>query len=131
MPTGKVLPLDGVETTAAEPQPLVAMAEKNTGTPFVSVVVTVILAGLVNINCGSRFTMIEKLAVFVWPQVSNAVTLTTLVPTGKVLPLGGVEMTVGELQPPVAVAEKETVMPLETGAEVVMLEGQLSTNGEF
>ena len=46
--------------------------------------------------------MIVKLHVFVWPQESIAVQVTVLVPIGKVLPLGGLQLTDGGVQPPVA-----------------------------
>jgi hypothetical protein len=36
------------------------------------------------------------------PQVSLALQVTVVVPTGNVLPLGGLHTTVGGLQPPVA-----------------------------
>jgi hypothetical protein len=38
------------------------------------------------------------------PQVSHAVQFTVVVPIGKVLPLGGLQPTVGGLHPPLAKA---------------------------
>jgi hypothetical protein len=39
-----------------------------------------------------------------WPQVSQELQVTVVVPTGKVLPLGGLQVRLGGgLQPPVAV----------------------------
>jgi len=53
-------------------------------------------------NSGTTVIVNEQLVVL--PQVSEAVQVTTVVPTGKKLPLGGTHVTVGGgLQPPVAV----------------------------
>jgi len=46
-------------------------------------------------------TVNEQLVVV--PQVSLAVQVTLLVPSGKLLPLAGVQLTDGGLQPPLAV----------------------------
>jgi hypothetical protein len=69
-----------------------------------------------------------KLQVFVCPHRSLAVTLTVLVPIGKMLPLGGVADTVGELQPPAAATLKKTVMPDEFVALTKMLLEQVSAS---
>ena len=53
------------------------------------------------INCG--YTVTVKLHVALLPQVSLAVAVTVVVPTGKVLPLGGLATTLGGLHPPLAV----------------------------
>ena len=59
------------------------------------------------------------------PHVSLAVASTVVVPTGKVLPLGGLAVTNGGgLQPPLALTLKNTVAPLGPVATVVMLVGQ-------
>jgi hypothetical protein len=64
------------------------------------------------------------------PQESLAVVVTTFVPIGKVLPLGGVDETNGGgLQPPKAEVEKNTVAPLALVAVTVMFEEQVSTMG--
>ena len=47
-------------------------------------------------------TVTVKLQVAVWPQASLAVQVTVVVPTGKVLPLGGLQVTVTGGQPPLA-----------------------------
>jgi hypothetical protein len=61
----------------------------------------VMLLGQLIINCG--YTVTVKLHVSLLPQLSLAVAVTVVVPTGKVLPLGGLATTLGELQPPLAV----------------------------
>ena len=53
---------------------------------------------------GGRVTVIVKLQLVLVPQPSLAVQVTGVVPTGKVLPLGGLQIKVGGgLQPPVVV----------------------------
>lgn len=64
-------------------------------------------------------------------QVSLAVTITVLVPIGKMLPLGGVAITLGVLQPPVAETLKNTVAPFEQVATVVILVEQVRLIGAF
>jgi hypothetical protein len=49
------------------------------------------------------YTVTVKLHVALLPQVSLAVTITIVVPIGKVLPLGGLAMALGGVQPPLAV----------------------------
>ena len=51
---------------------------------------------------GGGVTVIVKLQVFVWPHESIAVHVTVVVPIGNVLPLGGLQLTDGVEQPPVA-----------------------------
>jgi hypothetical protein len=71
-----------------------------------------------------------KLQLVTVPQESLAVTLTGVVPTGNVLPLGGLAVTNGGgLQPPVAVMVKKTTMPFELVAVTVMLDEQFKTIG--
>jgi hypothetical protein len=50
-----------------------------------------------------RFTVTEKLQVVLLVQASVAVQVTLVVPSGKVLPLGGLQTTFTGEQPPVAV----------------------------
>jgi hypothetical protein len=58
-------------------------------------------------------TITRKLQLVLLPQESLAVVVTRFVPIGKKLPLGGMEERVsGELQPPEAEVEKNTVVPL-------------------
>jgi hypothetical protein len=54
---------------------------------------------------GGRTTVTVKLQFVLCPQVSLAVQLTVVVPMGKVLPLDGLQFTVGAVQPPVAELE--------------------------
>ena len=82
---------------------------------------TGILAGL---------TVTVKLQLVLLPQVSLAVVSTVVVPTGNVLPLGGLAVTYGGgLQPPLAVQVKNTTAPLELVAVTMMLDEQVSTMG--
>jgi hypothetical protein len=75
-------------------------------------------------------TVTVKLQLVLLPQESLAVTNTVVVPTGNVLPLGGLAVTNGGgLQPPEAVTVKNTTAPLELVAVVVMLEEQFKTIG--
>jgi hypothetical protein len=53
--------------------------------------------------CGLTVTVKEQPTP--WPQPSPAEQVTVVVPTGKVLPLGGLQNTLGVPQPPVAELE--------------------------
>ena len=64
-----------------------------------------------------------------WPQLSQAVQVTTVVPTGKKLPLGGLQVTVVGGQPPVAVLVQETKVPKCFLATALMPLGQWRTIG--
>ena len=75
-------------------------------------------------------TVTVKLQFVIVPQVSLALVRTVVVPIGNVLPLGGFAVTKGGgLQPPVALAVKNTTAPFELVAVTVMLEGQVSEMG--
>jgi galactitol-specific phosphotransferase system IIC component len=63
-----------------------------------------------------------KLQLVELPHVSLAVAFTVVVPTGKVLPLGGLATMVGGVQPPLAVTVKNTTAPAGPVATVVMLD---------
>jgi hypothetical protein len=52
---------------------------------------------------GTRVTVTLNPQFVLVPQVSVALQFTGVVPTGKVLPLGGLHVTDGGLHPPVAV----------------------------
>jgi len=53
---------------------------------------------------GGRVTVTMKLQLVDCPQVSLAVQVTLVVPIGKVLPLGGLQLgEIGGLHPPLAV----------------------------
>jgi hypothetical protein len=69
-------------------QPPLAVNVKNTIAPAELVAVTVILEEQFSAIGGST-TVTVKLQLVLLPQVSLAVTNTVVVPTGKVLPLGG------------------------------------------
>src|ERR1019366_3342065 len=56
-------------------------------------------------------TATVKLHVAVLPQASLAVTVPVVVPTGNVLPRGGLATMVGGVQPPLAVMLKNTTAP--------------------
>ena len=72
----------------------------------------------------SLTTVTVKLHVAVLPQVSLAVTVTVVVPTGNVLPLGGLATTVGGVHPPLALTVKNTVAPPGPVAATVIFDGQ-------
>lgn len=78
---------------------------------------------------GGGLTVIVNVALVLLPQESLAVFVTVVVPIGKMLPLGGCATTVGELQPPVAVEVKETAVPLELVAVIVMFDEDVRTIG--
>ena len=54
---------------------------------------------------GQPLTVTVKLQLVLLPQLSVAVQVTVVVPGGKVLPLGGLQLTVTGPQPPVAELE--------------------------
>jgi hypothetical protein len=74
-------------------------------------------------------TVTVKLQLVDVPQLSLAVTITVVVPTGNVLPLGGVAVTFGVEQPPLAETLKNTFAPLELVAVTVMFDEQFKTIG--
>ena len=79
---------------------------------------------------GKFITVTSKKRLLEAPQVSEAVTVTVVVPMGKVLPLGGLAVRKGGgLQPPLAVQVKKTVAPFELVAVTVRLLGQVTRNG--
>ena len=130
VPMGKVLPLGGVAITLGGGlQPPEADTLKKTTTPFELGAVTVRLDEQVRL-IGGFTTVTVKLQLVLLPQVSLAVVNTVVVPTGNVLPLGGVANTEGGgLQPPLAVAVKKTVAPFELVAVTVIFDGQFKTSG--
>jgi len=71
-----------------------------------------------------------KLQVLVSPQVSLAVVVTVVVPSGKVLPLGGEDDKLLALHPPLAVAVKYTCAPLELVCGTVMLAEHVNNMGK-
>src|SRR5215471_17552424 len=65
-------------------------------------------------------TVTVKLHCALWPQASLATQVTVVIPTGKVLPLGGLQLTDGMLHPPPAELVYVTVAPLELVAVTVI-----------
>jgi hypothetical protein len=108
----------------------VAETLKNTTAPLELVAATVILLEQTTF-IGGLVTITWNEQLLVCPHVSLAVTNTVLVPIGKVLPLGGVAMTLGVLQPPVALTLKKTTAPFEQVAVVVMLVEHVRLMGGF
>jgi hypothetical protein len=131
VPIGKVLPDGGVETTfGIPPQESLAVTLKNTTAPLPLVAATMMLEGHVIDTTQllvAAFTVTVKLHMAASPQVSEAVTFTVVVPTGKVLPLGGTAFTSGTLHPPPAVAVKNTTAPLLLVAVTVIFDGHVTS----
>jgi len=70
------------------------------------VALTTMLDEHVSTTAGHGLTVTVKLQLVIWPQGLVAVQVTVVVPTGNVLPLGGVQNNDGGgLQPPEAVLE--------------------------
>ena len=63
--------------------------------------------------------------VAVCPQASLAVQVTVVVPTGKVLPEGGLQTTVTGGQPPLVVGAKFTIAPAGPLAVMTLFDGQV------
>ena len=63
------------------------------------------------------------------PQESLAVTVTGVVPTPNVLPVGGLAIMLTGAQPLLATAVKNTVAPFDDVATWVMFDGQLIVSG--
>src|ERR1051325_4594347 len=64
-----------------------------------------------------------------WAQLSLPVTLTVEVPSGKVLPLGGLAVAEAPLQPPLVPTEKVTAAPPGPVASAFLLTGQVAARG--
>jgi len=80
---------------------------------------------------GVRLTVTSKLHWLDAPQLSPAITVTVVVPTGKRLPLGGkAERKGGGLQPPLAEQVNNTTAPFELVAATVRFEEQVNSKGE-
>src|SRR6266704_739646 len=80
----------------------------------------------VNTTAGHGLTVTVKLQLVLLPHASQAMQVTVVVPSGKVLPLGGLHVTVTGPpgQPPVAELLKKTTAEFEQGAAktVIVLE---------
>jgi len=102
VPSGKVLPLGGLQLTVVGPQPPVAELEKKTGTPALPQLVelTTMFEEQVSTIGGQGLTVTVNEQLVVLPQPSEPVQVTVVVPTGKVVPLGGLQTIAGLVQPP-------------------------------
>ena len=127
VPIGNVLPLGGLhETKGGGLQPPLAELVKNTAAPPGPVAATLRFDEQFKTSCGYTVTVNEQLVEL--PQVSLAEQVTVVVPTGKVLPLGGLQLTNGGgLQPPVAELVKNTVAPFGPVATVARFDEQVRT----
>ena len=134
-PSGKVLPLGGLAlTNGGGLQPPLAVTLKKTVAPLELAAVTVRLDEQFRTSGGYEggFTVTVKLQLVELPQVSLADTNTVVMPSGKVLPLGGLALTNGGgLQPPLAVTLKKTAAPLELAAVTVRLDEQFRTSAGY
>ncbi len=74
-------------------------------------------------------TVTVKEQLVQWPQESQAVQVTSVVPTGKKLPLGGLQETVVGGQPPEAVLVQVTNAPKCLWVTTLIFFGQLRTIG--
>jgi len=126
VPTGKVLPEGGTQVTGSEPSiTSVAVAVKVTTAPDGPVAVVVMSAGSVRMGAPLSCTVTLKLPLAGF-EPSVAEQLTDVVPSGKVLPEGGTQVT--ETAPTtisVAEAEKATTAPDGLVAAAVILAGRL------
>lgn len=96
VPSWNTLPLAGEEfTTGVPPQPPPAVTVKDTLVEFWPKSMIEMSEGQVMVTGLAFVTVTVKLQPFDCPQLLVADTNTVLVPTGKMLPLGGVAVTVG------------------------------------
>jgi hypothetical protein len=131
VPQGKTLPLGGLRVTEGIVQPPEAVKEKYTTAPLGPVAVVVMFDGQVTLIGTCGLTVTVKVQVLVLPHRSLAVARTVVVPQGKTLPLGGLSLTEGIVQPPEAVKEKYTTAPLGPVAVVVMFDGHVTLIGTW
>jgi hypothetical protein len=127
-PIGKKLPLGGTQLTLTGAQPPEAVLLNKTMAPLGVLAGTVMLVEQARLIGGllGGLTVMVKLQLVLPPQLSLAVQVTVVVPTGKVLPLGGLQVTVGGgLHPPLAELVKNTVAPPGPVALTVRLDEQL------
>jgi hypothetical protein len=135
IPNANVLPDGGMAVTfGISPQESLAATVKNTavGTDDVT---TMLDGHAIDTKqlVVAEFTVTVKLQLAESPQLSEAVQYTVVVPSGKVLPLGGTAFTIGKLHPPPAVTVKNTTVPVLLVVATVMFVGHsISTAvGEF
>jgi hypothetical protein len=133
VPTGKVLPEDGLQLTGTGPSTLsFALAENVTLVPEVLGVFTLKLAGTLTTGgvWSTRFTVTLKLALPVLPWESVAVHVTFVVPIGKVLPEDGLQLTgSGPSTLSFALAENVTAVPPVDSLSTEKSAGTLTTGG--
>jgi hypothetical protein len=129
VPIGKVVPEGGMDTMVGRPpQVSLALTVKNTAVGTLEVI-TMFDGQKMDIRQLELTTVTVKLQELVWSQASVAVTVTVVVPMGNVLPLGGVAVTDGWPQPPLAVTVKDTAAPFALVATATRLLEQLSVRG--
>ena len=133
VPTGNVLPEGGTAViTGTLLQVSLAVTVKNTTAGPTDVTTMFDGQWMLSTHGGVlvRFTVTWKLQLVNVPQESLALHVTVVVPIGKVLPLGGLQlMNGGGLHPPDAVLVKNTVAPFELVALTVMFDEYVNTMG--
>ena len=96
VPFGKRLPLAGLHTMLALPQLSVAVAAKATTAPhWLGSLLTRMSAGQWGAGSSVSLTVTLKLQAAELSAASVAMQVTVVVPFGKTLPLGGVQVVVG------------------------------------
>jgi hypothetical protein len=94
VPSGKIAPLAGMHVTSTAPSTLsVADVVKLNAAPVAPVASTVAFAGTVTTGPVVSVTVTVKEAVPLLPRASVEEQLTVVVPSGKVAPLAGVQVT--------------------------------------
>jgi hypothetical protein len=104
MPSGKLLPLGGMQLSdGGGLHPPEALLEKKTTAEFEQGCAVSTMFDEQLRRIGGRNTVTVKLQLVLWPQPSLAMHETLVVPIGKVLPLGGLQLrNGGGVQPPEA-----------------------------
>jgi hypothetical protein len=129
VPNGKVEPEAGLHVTGGfGVTASVAVAVNLTVAPDGPVASTVMFRGTETTGRVVSCTVMLKPAVPVLPAASRAVQVTLVVPTGKLAPEGGTQVTAGLGDPAsLAVAVKLTTAPPGPVASRVMLPGTITT----
>ena len=104
VPSGKKLPLGGLQESVAGPQPPLTELVKKTVAPVLEqlVVLTTMFEEQVSTTGEQGLTVTVNEQFVLLPQLSVAMQVTVVIPSGKVLPLGGLQVTTVGAQPPVA-----------------------------
>ena len=134
VPTGKVEPDGGVETTVTLPQLSVALTKKVTLLRLhcpASAAKLMLVGQRTILGFWVSLIVTVKVQVLLLLEESVATLVTVVVPTGKVEPDGGVETTVTLPQLSVAVTKKVTLLLLHwpVSADKIMLVGQRTMLG--